>query len=136
MRSENLPPAISAAESSGRQTILRVGLGQLAVECITRVPSAAGFPPARSACNVSQTCLMVAAACGVFGVGAEHVREQPCAQEGVRHDLLHDRHRDQRGEPSSSGQVQVKSADGVCSASRCSTQTFQLQAMSVASVPP
>ena len=31
----------------------------------------------------------------------------------------------------SNGQAQVKSGDGVCSASRCSTQTFQLQAMSV-----
>jgi hypothetical protein len=36
----------------------------------------------------------------------------------------------------SNGQVQVKSAESVCSDSKCSTQTFQLQAISVASVPP
>ena len=52
------------------------------------------LPAARAACRLSQACLIVAAAwLSPSAEAAEHMGQQPRAQEGVRHHLLHDRHR-------------------------------------------
>ena len=88
-----LSPA-HATESSSRRTILGVGLGQLAVECIHQ--GAFGRRLSAGAIGLQRLTDMLdgrGRLPAVIGVAAEHVREQSGAQEGVRHDLFDDRHR-------------------------------------------